>query len=99
MKRFFLIGLFLFFASYTNVEASGRWIIENGYTYYLNESGEKSFWEQNIDGKEYYFDGNGVMYKGWLNYGNGKAYYFKENGQKAKSEFITTCLLYTSRCV
>ena len=42
----------------------------------------KNQWKQGNDGKWYYYDGNGNLYKGWLNK-DGKWYYLKSSGERA----------------
>lgn len=69
---------------------SAKWIQEsNGQWWYRHADGKctKENWEQ-IDGKWYYFDGNGWMQIGWIQ-DKGKWYYLKESGEMASGEVLT----------
>ena len=49
-------------------KAKGQWKVDGQGNYYFYEgTGYSSGW-RNIDGKVYFFDDNGVMKKGWINY-------------------------------
>jgi len=56
-------------------------IKEGNYVYYINSNGEKAKWLQQINGKMYYFNGQGVLYnKGWLTFNDGTTRYFGTDG-------------------
>ena len=56
---------------------------------YLNQNGQKVVGLQHINGKLYYFEGNGVQAKGKLLTYRGKKYYFDANsGEAVTNRFI-----------
>ena len=62
---------------------------------YLNQNGQKVVGLQHINGKLYYFEGNGVQAKGKLLTYRGKKYYFDANGGEA----VTNRFIQISRGV
>jgi glucan-binding YG repeat protein len=70
------------------VLAVKKWVTYNNKKYYMNSSGYavKSRF-LTLSGKTYYFDKDGVMYKGWLTL-NGKRYYLSSNGVMKKNGSI-----------
>ena len=62
--------------------ATNKWV-------YLNQNGQKTTGLQHINGKLYYFEGNGVQAKGKLLTFRGKKYYFDANsGEAVTNRFI-----------
>ncbi len=76
--------------SYFQADSSGRapallgWASLNGKKFYFNPANGISVrWSRVIDGKEYYFDGEGVRQTGWITWNNdGSRSYFdpRDNG-------------------
>lgn len=58
--------------------------------YYIKADGSRSANEwQTLDGKDYWFDGNGYMATGWRHFTNGAWYYFApDNGQMVSGNWI-----------
>jgi glucan-binding YG repeat protein len=70
------------------VLAVRKWVTYNNKTYYMNSAGyavKSQF--LTLSGKTYYFDQEGVLYKGWLTL-NGKRYYLSSNGVMKKNGSI-----------
>ena len=57
----------------------GRWIEQDGLTYYLDKYGTAVTGWQQIDGQEYYFTQDGSLAHGWQGI-DGERYYFGEDG-------------------
>lgn len=90
--RYGLLSVFMFLCLFLNSTINANelngWTIEDNETYYY-ENGKKVKWEKVIDGKTYYFDDNGKMYKGLLKYNRDKKYrYFSEDGSMIKQQFV-----------
>ncbi|MEY8313891.1 N-acetylmuramoyl-L-alanine amidase family protein, partial [Adlercreutzia muris] len=50
----------------SGADLKNDWVSVNGYRYYMGSDGYALRWEQRIDGKAYYFDGQSRMTKGWV---------------------------------
>ena len=61
---------------YSESYSNNGWYIENNNSYYYSESGELYTGLNNIAGKEYYFDKQGVMQRGKIINVNGQLMYF-----------------------
>ncbi|MEC4295517.1 S8 family serine peptidase [Adlercreutzia shanghongiae] len=58
------------------------WKTIGGKTYYYGANGQPVKWSQKIGGYWYYFNGSGVMQKGWITWNNdGTKSYFDSNGR------------------
>ena len=65
------------------------WLIANGKTYYLAPTtGARQTGWQTIDGKDYYFDADGIMAAGWTVISE-KTYYLGTDGARRVSSWIT----------
>ena len=58
------------------------WKTVGGKTYYYGADGQPVKWSQKIDGRWYYFNGSGVMQRGWITWNaDGAKSYFDGNGR------------------
>ena len=71
------------------VSEGNRWVKdESGWTFVkADQSKVRDQW-MNIDGENYWFDGNGYMATGWRQFGGGTWYYFRTGGAMAKSYWV-----------
>ena len=77
------------------VKNSG-WIKENG-KWYFYKNGEKLKYYRTVDGKNYYFNGNGEMMTGWIQFNSTKKWhYFKSDGSEATGWFYANGKWYYS---
>ncbi|SEG73827.1 Putative cell wall binding repeat-containing protein, partial [Methylobacterium sp. 190mf] len=54
---------------------------------YYFEDGKTHKWTLHLNGKQYYFDGDGIMHTGWLTWNSDQTKsYFKKDGSMAKNE-------------
>ncbi|MGG7077026.1 SH3 domain-containing protein [Clostridium sardiniense] len=61
------------------------WINKDGKRYYVQANGELAKYLKIIDGKTYYFNGEGQMVTGWLKFvSSNEWHYFNENGVMQK---------------
>ena len=90
--------------SYFQTDSSGRaaallgWASLNGKKFYFNPAnGISARWSQVIDGKEYYFDGEGVRQTGWITWNNdGSRSYFdpRDNGAMVHGTQVIDGVIY-----
>ena len=70
-------------------QAKNEFVTYNNNVYYLNKDGIMSKWDTIIDGKRYYFFGDGIMYNGgWLKYNDTIYRYFCKSGYMLKNTWI-----------
>lgn len=65
-----------------NTEQEFQWVFEDGYWYYVNETGELTIGLREIEGKKYYFNEKGEMQTGWIFFEE-EWYYFENSGAMA----------------
>ena len=68
--------------SFDIVTPRNAWRTISGKTYYYGADGQPVKWGQKIDGHWYYFNGSGVMQRGWITWNaDGLKSYFDGNGR------------------
>ncbi len=56
------------------------WFSDESGMYYLTADGSVARGQADVEGQQYYFDGNGVRLTGWVNLENGRFYYAPDTG-------------------
>ena len=72
----------------TETVAQNRWQTEDGNSYYYKD-GQKLTGQQNIDGKDYYFNGQGQQQKNYFLNENNHTYYFQADGTRLNDGFYS----------
>ena len=72
----------------TETVAQNGWQTEDGNSYYYKD-GQKLTGQQNIDGKDYYFNGQGQQQKNYFLNENNHTYYFQADGSRLDNNFYT----------
>ena len=63
------------------VDDQTGWVTAGGQTFYYGADGQPVKWSQKIDNCWYYFNGSGVMQKGWITWKDGTKSYFDWDGK------------------
>ena len=72
----------------TETVAQNGWQTEDGNSYYYKD-GQKLTGQQNIDGKDYYFNGQGQQQKNYFLNENNHTYYFQADGTRLNDGFYS----------
>ncbi|MFR0611435.1 N-acetylmuramoyl-L-alanine amidase [Limosilactobacillus balticus] len=72
----------------TETVAQNGWQTEDGNSYYYKD-GQKLTGQQNIDGKDYYFNGQGQQQKNYFLNENNRTYYFQADGTRLNDGFYS----------
>ena len=78
-------------ASQPGVQAGTGFVKTDAGTQYVKADGSicKNEW-LDLDGKSYFFDGDGLMCTGWIHFANGDWYYFDtESGEMIRNKWVT----------
>ncbi|MCM1174024.1 MAG: hypothetical protein NC341_03115 [Blautia sp.] len=68
-----------YYAPDTGIMQHG-WFGDESGTYYLTANGDVARGQVEVEGQNFYFDGNGVRQTGWVNLENGRFYYAPDTG-------------------